>query len=118
MSDVISFHSYEPPEKFEAREASLERYHRPILCTEYMARGMGSTFQSTLPIAKKYKVAAINWGFVVGKTQTNLPWDSWQKPYVDRQPAVWHHDIFLKDGAPYSADEVKFIRKMTGSKAD
>lgn len=118
MSDVISFHSYEPPEKFEARVASLERYHRPILCTEYMARGMGSTFQSTLPIAKKDKVAAINWGFVVGKTQTNLPWDSWQKPYVDRQPAVWHHDIFLKDGAPYSADEVKFIRKMTGSKAD
>jgi hypothetical protein len=49
-------------------------FHRPILCTEYMARGAGSTFDSSLPIAKKYNVAAINWGLVAGKTQTYLPW--------------------------------------------
>ena len=118
MSDVISFHSYEPPEVFEKRVTSLLQYHRPILCTEYMARGMRSTFQGTLPIAKKYRVAAINWGFVAGKTQTYLPWDSWLHPYTDHQPSVWHHDIFRKDGTAYSPDEVKFIRKMTGSLVD
>jgi hypothetical protein len=35
-----------------------------------MAPGNGSTFQGSLPIAHRYEVAAINWGFVAGKTQT------------------------------------------------
>ena len=77
-SDVISFHNYDKGTEFEKRIQWLQRFHRPILCTEYMARGNGSTFEGSLPIAKKYKVAAINWGFVAGKTQTYLPWDSWQ----------------------------------------
>ena len=83
-SDVISFHDYNGPQEFENRVRSLQRYNRPILCTEYMARGNGSTFEGTLPIAKKYRVAAYNWGFVAGKTQTWLPWDSWKSPYVNR----------------------------------
>jgi hypothetical protein len=114
MSDVISFHSYDKPEVFEKRVLSLQQYHRPLLCTEYMARGNGSTFRGTLPIAKKYNVAAINWGLVAGKTQTYLPWDSWQHPYTDREPAVWFHEIFRTDGTPYSADETAFIKQMTG----
>jgi hypothetical protein len=113
-SDVISFHSYDKPEVFEKRVLSLQQYHRPLLCTEYMARGNGSTFQGTLPIAKKYNVAAINWGLVAGKTQTYLPWDSWQHPYTDREPAVWFHEIFRTDGTPYNAEETAFIKQMTG----
>jgi hypothetical protein len=69
-----------------------------------------------LPIAKKYKVAAYNWGFVAGKTQTYLPWDSWQKPYTDREPEVWFHDIFHKDGTPYRQQETDFILETIGSK--
>ena len=111
---MISFHNYDGPAEFEKRILWLQAWKRPILCTEYMARPRGSTFQAILPIAKKYKVAAINWGFVNGKSQTNLPWDSWQKPYTDREPAVWFHDIFQKDGTPYRQDEVDFIRQMTG----
>jgi hypothetical protein len=114
LSDVISFHNYDKPEEFERRILWLQPYHRPILCTEYMARGNGSTFQGSLPIAKKYKVAAINWGLVAGKTQTYLPWDSWQHPYTDRQPAVWFHEIFKTDGQPYKQEEVDFIRKEIG----
>jgi Cellulase (glycosyl hydrolase family 5) len=110
QSDVISFHSYDKPEVFEQRILSLQQYHRPILCTEYMARGNGSTFQGSLPIAKEYHVAAINWGLVAGKTQTYLPWDSWQQPYVNREPAVWFHEIFRTDGTPYKQEEVDFIR--------
>ena len=113
-SDVISFHNYDKAAEFEKRIQWLQRFKRPILCTEYMARGNGSTFDGSLPIAKKYKVAAINWGFVAGKTQTYLPWDSWQKPYVDREPTVWFHEIFKQDGTPYKADEVDLIRKLTG----
>ncbi len=114
MSDVISFHSYDKAEVFEKRVLSLQQYHRPLLCTEYMARGNGSTFQGTLPIAKKYNVAAINWGLVAGKTQTYLPWDSWQHPYTDREPTIWFHEIFRTDGTPYNTEETAFIKEMTG----
>jgi hypothetical protein len=112
-SDVISFHNYDSGAEFEKRIKWLQRYHRPILCTEYMARGNGSTFQGSLPVAQKYRVAAFNWGFVAGKTQTYLPWDSWQKPYVDREPTVWFHEIFKQDGTPYKQDEVDLIRRLT-----
>ncbi|MGA6956768.1 MAG: hypothetical protein WBY73_16750, partial [Candidatus Acidiferrales bacterium] len=113
-SDVISFHGYNKPAEFAQRIVWLQPYHRPILCTEYMARGVGSTFQGSLPIAKKYHVAAINWGLVEGKSQTYLPWDSWQHPYTDRQPAVWFHDIFRTGGTPYRQEEVDFIRAIIG----
>ena len=113
QSDVISFHNYGAPEDFEKRVKWLQAYKRPILCTEYMARPMGSTFQAILPLAKKYNVAAINWGFVDGKSQTHYPWDSWQKPYTDHEPAVWFHDIFQRDGTPYKQEETDFIVQMT-----
>ena len=73
-----------------------------------------STFAGTLPVAKKYKVAAINWGLVAGKTQTYLPWDSWQKPYVDREPAIWFHEVFRTDGKPYLPEEVTFLKSIIG----
>jgi hypothetical protein len=114
-SDVLSFHNYGWPEDFEQHVLLLEQYHRPIFCTEYMARGHGSTFDTILPLAQKYRVAAINWGFVQGKSQTWLPWDSWTRPYTLEQPAVWHHDIFYPDGKPYRQREVDMIRALTAA---
>jgi hypothetical protein len=116
QSDVISFHNYGWPEQFEERIQQLQQFHRPIFCTEYMARGAGSLFDTILPIAKKYNVAAINWGLVAGKSQTYLPWDSWQRPYVDRQPTIWFHDVFYVDGKPYRQREVEIIRSLTSQK--
>lgn len=116
LSDIISFHNYDPPPQFEAEVKFLQRYERPLICTEYMARPKGSTFQGILPIAKEFKVGAVNWGFVQGKSQTNLPWDSWQHPYVERQPSVWFHDIFRANGKAYRPSEVRFIRQMTRAK--
>lgn len=112
-SDVISFHNYDPAPKFQAAIDSLRRFHRPILCTEYMARGNGSTFEGSLPVAQKERVAAYNWGFVAGKTQTFLPWDSWKKPYTDREPAIWFHEILRTDGQPYRVEETKLIERLT-----
>ena len=112
-SDIISFHNYDGPMEFEKRIEWLEPYHRPIICTEYMARGNGSTFQGTLPVAKRHHVGAINWGLVAGKTQTYLPWDSWQHPYVNHEPAIWFHEVFRTNGEPYRKEEVDLIRKLT-----
>jgi len=113
-SDVITFHNYDWPEVFEARVAELRQFHRPLICTEYMARGAGSTFDTVLPLAKKEKVGAINWGLVKGRSQTYLPWDSWQHPYIRENPVVWFHDVFYEDGTPYRAREAQIIREATG----
>ncbi|HLH04872.1 MAG TPA: cellulase family glycosylhydrolase [Bryobacteraceae bacterium] len=115
LSDIVSFHNYDPPAKFDSEVVWLDRYHRPVICTEYMARPQGSTFQGILPVAKKDHVGAINWGFVAGKSQTYLPWDSWQHPYTDRQPPVWFHDIFRENGTPYRPAEVQFIKQIDGA---
>jgi len=116
QSDVISFHNYGWPEDFEAHVKMLQQFHRPLICTEYMARNVGSTFDTILPIAKRYHVGAINWGFVAGKSQTWIPWDSWQRPYVTVQPMTWQHDIFYPDGKPYRQREIEIIRDLTSGK--
>jgi hypothetical protein len=113
-SDVITFHNYGWPERFEKEVLFLRKFNRPVICTEYMARGAGSTFDTVLPLAKKYKVAAINWGFVAGKTQTYYPWDSWRHPYILDQPTVWFHEVLHPDGKPYREAEVRLIRELTG----
>jgi hypothetical protein len=113
QSDVISFHDYGWPETFEGHVKMLEQFHRPLICTEYMARNIGSTFDTVLPIAKREHVGAINWGLVAGKSQTWIPWDSWQRPYVSDQPAIWQHDVFYPDGKPYRVREVEIIKSLT-----
>lgn len=115
QSDVITFHDYNWPETFERRINQLIPYNRPILCTEYMARGNGSTFDGSLPIAKRYNVAMMNWGFVDGRTQTRLPWDSWQKPYVMAEPTIWFHEVFRADGTPYRQAEVDLIKRLAAA---
>jgi Cellulase (glycosyl hydrolase family 5) len=112
-SDVITFHCYGEPAKFESRIAELSPQGRPILCTEYMARPLGSTIDGVLPIAKRHNVGAINWGLVAGKTQTYFPWDSWDHPYTTI-PKVWFHDLLRPDGRPYQNTETQTIRTLSG----
>lgn len=114
LSDVVTFHNYDSPTELEKRINWLKRYNRPMICTEYMARGNGSYFFGSLLIGKVHNVGMINWGLVQGKTQTHLPWDSWQRPYTDREPSVWFHEVFRNDGTPYIPEEAEFIKRMTG----
>jgi hypothetical protein len=109
-SDVITYHDYEDPEKHLRAVQMLKATGRPVICTEYMARPRNSTFENTMPILKKEDVGAINWGFVSGKTNTIYAWDT---PIPSgEEPKVWFHDIFRKDGTPYSPQEVSLIKKL------
>ena len=123
-SDVISFHMYEG-KKIESLIKSYKSYERPILCTEYMARELGSTFQYSLPIFKKYKVGCYNWGLVAGKTQTHFNWDSiLSLKKLQKQgnliqikdpipePTLWFHDILRIDGSAFNNKEVEFIKEF------
>ena len=114
LSDVITFHNYDSPTELEKRINWLKRYNRPMICTEYMARGNGSFFIGGLLVGKVHNVGMINWGLVQGKSQTHLPWDSWERPYVNREPSVWFHEVFRTNGQPYLPEEVAFIKRITG----
>lgn len=114
-SEVMSFHDYNWPEQFERRARQMTSYGRPVLCTEYMARGNGSTFDGSLPIGKRMNIAMINWGLVDGKSQTRLPWDSWKKPYTYDEPPIWFHEVFRADGKPYREAETSLIRRLAAA---
>ncbi len=110
-SDIISFHAYDAPDKVKQKIKELKKYGKPLICTEFLARGFENTFENILPILKSEKVSAINWGLVDGKTQTKYPWSSWVEDF-QAEPDIWHHDIFRKDGSPYKKSEVDFIKSL------
>lgn len=100
------------PAGFERRIAELAPLRRPILCTEYLARTLGSSVEGVLPVAVQHGVAAFNWGLVAGKTQTYLPWDSWDDPGKP-PPKEWFSDLLHRDGRPYRDSELRKIRSVT-----
>lgn len=110
-SDIITYHNYDAPADHKRVIQLLKAFGRPMICTEYMARTRNSHFANIMPMLKQYKVGAINWGFVNGKTNTIFAWDD---PHSDgSQPKEWFHDIFNKDGSPYRREEVDLIKKLT-----
>jgi hypothetical protein len=110
-SDIITFHNYGNAENFRRDAKYMSTYNRPMICTEYMARATGSTFEAILPIMKELNIGGINWGFVEGRAQTHIPWDSWQTPYTE-EPKLWFHEILRTNGTPYRQSEVDFIKSI------
>lgn len=112
-SDFITFHNYANAADMAREVAELRAaFRRPIVCTEYMARGNGSTFDPILGDLKKANVGALHWGLVDGKSQTIYPWETWTKNHT-AEPVLWHHDVFRADGTPYRTEEVAYIRSVT-----
>lgn len=114
-SDIISFHNYGTAQDFVTRVKWLGAMGRPLLCTEYMARPAGSTFEAILPPAKEHRVGTFCWGLVRGKTQTHLPWDKWDGALPEVAKDVWFHDIFDEAGVPHDAAEVELLRLLSAT---
>ena len=104
------------PDDSEEAEYLRKLSGRPLLCTEYMARPIGSTFDPLLGYFKEEKIGCHCWGFVAGKSNTIFAWKTWQEPEPNPEPKVWFHDIFRTDGTPFDAKEVEYIQKTTGAK--
>lgn len=120
-SDVISFHDYAPVDVFLDNARHLQdTYGRPLMCTEYMARTLGSRFETHLPTARENKITMFSWGFVQGKSQTHCAWDSWGKHHAGepcQEPDEWFHDIFRENGAFYCEQEKQFFMGFKGNDA-
>ena len=124
MSDINSYHSYSPWEDLYTDAGvplvgmkhfamDILAYGRPVICSEYLARGGNykGTFQNTLPYMKEYRIGAINWGLVWGKTNTIWPWES---AAGSPEPEWWFHDILYPDGTPKYPEEVEYLKEITG----
>ena len=58
----------------------------------------------------------INWGFVNGKTQTDMPCRSAGSDLIPcRPPTLWFHDIFRADGTAYWARETANILLLSAA---
>ena len=110
-SDIISYHNYSDPAQHKALAEALKMYNRPVVCTEYMARTAGSTFEGIMPMLKDLNIGAINWGFVKGKTNTIYSWGDVIPS--GEEPEVWFHDIYRPDGTPFDKKEIELIRSLT-----
>ena len=110
-SDIVTFHTYAAPE--EARERAMlaikEADGRQVLCSEYMGRTAGSTFEGCLPLFKELNVSAINWGLVSGKSQTIYPW-GWTPE--KGMPEKFFHDVFNQDGTLLYPEEQAVFDKV------
>ena len=122
-SDIVTFHSYLNATETSLAIDSLALLNRPMICTEYVARGHDSTFETLLPLFAEQDIGAIHWGFVSGKTQTIYPWRSWVgvirfwDGLFSEEPDPWHHDLLYPDGRPYRPSEVELIRTQISEKA-
>lgn len=109
-SDIITFHSYAPRSRLETTIDHLRRYDRPLVCTEWLARGARSTVD-LIDVFAEREVGAYCWGLVDGRSQTKYPWTSWIRPTRPGQP--WFHDLLHPDGSPYDEGEAEVFRRVT-----
>lgn len=114
-SDIISFHAYCPLPWFQKIVADLQELGRPIMCTEWLARPAGSLMDEQLPLMHRHRIGAYQWGFVNGRSQTNVPWPNLKAKITDYDAATspWFHDVLREDGTPYDPAEIALVRKLT-----
>lgn len=108
-SDIITFHAYVPYDRMALIADQLNTLERPVICTEWMARHVGSTYSAQLPMLKEKDIGAVQWGLVKGKTQTWIPWP-WIEVGED-QKALWFHDLLDEQGTPFDPAEIDIIRQ-------
>lgn len=112
-SDVVTFHHYWGAESLKEWIDQFAEEGRPQICTEWLRRPK-STVEEYLPIFRDRQVGAINWGLVMGKTQTHYPWMS---PKGAPEPDPWFHELLRPDGSPYREEEIALILEHTAAAA-
>jgi len=95
LSDVISFHCYGKAPELARKIQELQRELRPVLCTEWLNRPLGSVVETCLPVLVRERVGAFHWGSKAGAPE----------------PKIWQHDIFRRDHTPYDEKELALFRE-------
>jgi hypothetical protein len=114
-SDILSYHNYGSYLTNIRLIKELKEHGRPILNTEWLARGCGNTVQEMFPLFYLEKIGCYNWGFVAGKNQTYEPWNSiWEgyenDPNFKYDFTKWFHDLYRPNHRPYDPKEIELIK--------
>ena len=118
LSDIISFHCYNPVETQQRIVADLKaRYGRPMLNTEWLARIRHNDVFDTYPFFAQNRIGCTCWGFVAGKYQTYEPWESmWNEIAKGKGQQYdltkWFHDLFRPSLRPYDPKEIDVIKHV------
>lgn len=108
-SDIITFQSFESEGQIEALLLLLNRYERPIICSDWLMRQKDNTFEKVLPLFSVNRVGWFNRGLVNGKTQEWIQQDRYRS---ETSPDVWQHDVLTAKGAPYDEKEIEKIQEF------
>lgn len=117
MSDVILYHGYMNYKKHKRTVKFLKKtYERPLFNTEWLHRIWHNDVEHFFPYFRKNKIAAFNWGFVRGKSQTNEPWEWLFNEYhlghgKDWDFTKWQHDLIRSNLEPYDFKEYEIIKR-------
>ena len=107
-SDIITFHCYANKEHTREFMERMLAKGRPVICTEWMNRPVGSKIKDIMPMLRENGVGSMIWGLVNGKTQTHLPWG--RRPEHGKYEGEWQHDIYRNDMTPYDESELNCIK--------
>jgi hypothetical protein len=113
-SDIVTFHCYMTAKRTAAKIKDMCAYGRPVICTEWLNRPIGSTVAECLPLFAESGVGCVAWGLVNGKTQTHLKWGS--RPENLPYKGAWQHDLYRGDLTPYDAREIALFKDVLGRK--
>lgn len=116
-SDIISYHNYFSYITNVKTISVLKQYGRPIMCTEWLARGYGNTVQEMFPLFYLEKIGCYNWGFVAGRNQTYEPWNGIWERYEKNHDlkfdfTKWFHDLYRINHRPYDPREIEIIKTL------
>ncbi len=106
-SDLVTFHSFEGAAGIEARIQLLKRFHRPIICSDWLLRQAGADFEKVLPVFAANRVGWFNRGLVAGKTQLQIQQPQFRSAET---PDLWQQNVLREDGKPYDEREIELIR--------
>ena len=124
-SDIITYHHYgqlgasNVPLTEKQRELGVlpmgeksrielcRTFHRPILCTEWLARQLGSQVGTHLPFYRREKIGCFQWGMANGRSQCHCHHINAK---VVKHNDVWGHDLLHNDGRPYNEKEIELIK--------
>lgn len=115
-SDIITYHQYASYEENICAIKEYQRFGRPLMNTEWMARVLGSSVQELFPLFYLEKIGCYNWGFVAGKMQTFEPWmglweDYRKNPDLPYDFTKWFHDLYRPSLNPYDPKEIIILKK-------
>ena len=108
LSDVTSFHGYLPLEPVAAQVELLraggtaDPLHRVARARARLPCDVASA------VVLRARDRLLPRGLVQGRTQTHLPWPTFESLYPDSR---WHHDLLHADGTPDDAQEIEVFRR-------